>query len=369
MTNSRSLIVTAALAAAVLATVAFPAPALAQQAAAYTNPLDSQSDVSGWYFYDYYNWWAVDNSPIAGHDGNASLNINDGTSVDQAYNLYMYFESTPIDISGLDTPILSFWCLADLPDPNNNYYYRYFDIYDSNYNYYYEWSMGPSGWGDLTCTDQWHQHMLPIPADIASAGSLLLDPYCYFENYGDSNLQGWFIDQIQILVADTTPPDAVADLAAVNPTLTEIEVTWSAPHDDDVSGVTASYDLRYSTSPITGTNFAQATQVTGEPTPDVEGTPHSVLVTGLTEATTYYFAIQTTDIAGNVSAISNVASVATLTPPPPPPPPPAPNVIPEVEEPPKDILPCSAGTSAAPNGMLILAGLVALAAFAGAMKK
>jgi hypothetical protein len=368
MTNNRSLIVTAALLAAVIATVALPAPALAQQVATYTNPLDSQSDVSGWYLYDYFNYWAVDTSPINGHDGAGSLNCNDGTGLDYLGYDYMYIESAPIDISGLQDPIISWWCLVDLPDPSQNYMDGYLYIYDGNYNQSYGWSMGANGYEDLQCSSDWHQHQVTIPSNIQ--GSLIFSPYIYFEDYYyNPGNQGWFIDEFQILVADTTPPDSITDLAAVNPTLTEIEVTWSAPHDDDVSGVTASYDLRYSTSPITGTTFAQATQVTGEPAPDVEGTPHSVLVTGLTQATTYYFAIQTTDIAGNVSTISNVASVATLTPPPPPPPPPTSTNVPEIEEPPKDILPCSAGTSAAPNGMLILAGLVALAAFAGAMKK
>jgi len=137
-------------------------------------------------------------------------------------------------------------------------------------------------------------------------------------------------------------------------------VDWSAPHDNDISGVTASFDLRYSTSPITGTNFDSATQVNGEPAPGAEGTPASVLVTGLTQNTTYFFAIRTTDIAGNVSPVSNVPSLATLAPPPPPPPPPA-APPPPPELPPKNILPCSAGTSAAPTGLMALAGLIALA--------
>lgn len=364
----RCLVSTAALVAVAIASLAFPAPALAQQAATYTNPLDQQSDVSGWYLYDYYSYWAVDSSPINGHDGGGSLNCNDGTGLDYLGYNYMYMESAPIDISGLQDPILSWWCLIDLPDPSQNYFDAYLYLYDGNYNQSYGVSMGINGYEELECSSDWHQHQVTIPSNIQ--GSVIFSPYVYFEDYYyNAGNQGWFIDEMQILVADTTPPADIADLAASNPTLTEIQVDWSSPADDDVSGVTASFDLRYSTSPINGTNFDAATQVTGEPNPDVEGTPHSVLVTGLTEDTTYFFAIKTTDIAGNVSGVSNVASMTTLAPPPPPPPPPSSNAPAGPDEPPDDILPCSAGTSAAPTGLLALAGLVVLAAFAGAMKK
>lgn len=362
----RGLVVGAAVLAVLAAVAAFPTPAQAQMAAAYTNPLDSSSDVSSWYLYDYYNYWAVDSTPIAGYDGGGSLNCNDGTGLDYLGYNYMYIESVPIDIDGLQDPILSWWCLVDLPDPSLNYFDGYLNLYDGNYNQYYGLSMGLGGWQDLQCSDDWHQHQVAIPSYIQ--GALIFSPYIYFEDYYyQAGNQGWFIDQLQILVADVTPPDAIGDLNAANPTLTEIELSWTTPFDDDVSGVTASFDLRFSTSPINGTNFSSANTVTGEPNPDVEGTQHNVLLTGLTEDTTYFFAIVTTDIAGNVSAVSNVASIATLAPPPPPPPPSsATGDEIEVKD---DILPCSAGTTAAPMGLLALAGLIALAAFAAAIRK
>jgi MYXO-CTERM domain-containing protein len=83
-------------------------------------------------------------------------------------------------------------------------------------------------------------------------------------------------------------------------------------------------------------------------------------VTGLTADTTYYFAIKTTDKAGNVSLISNGTSATTL-PPPPPPAPPTINANAGLIEEDEDILPCSAGTAAAPAGLMALAGLIALA--------
>jgi len=348
--------------------------AQAQMAATYTNPLDASSDLSNWSYYDGYPFYpAIDSNPTGGHSGQ-SLNWNDANgSADVAlYNYwYAYGETELMDCQGLQNPVFSFWCKVDAGPAS--YTDRYVYMYDAYYNWGFYYSIGDSGY-DLNCGSdgEWHQHQITLDQNIVSSGGTRMYFWNYFEYYsqGSSGTTGYFLDHMQILVADTTPPDSILDLAAANPTLTEIELSWTSPYDDDVSGETASFDLRVSTTPITGTNFNSATPITGEPAPGAEGTAHNVLVTGLTESTTYYFAIQTTDIAGNVSAVSNVVSLATLTPPPPPPPPPAPGSGAIVEEDvPDDILPCSAGTNAAPTGLMALAGLIALAAFAGMVRK
>ena len=365
----RSLVASIAACAVAMAILAFPVPALAQQAAAYTNALDSQSDVSSWYLSDYWGQWAVDNSPIEGHNSPASLNCNNGSQLEYYYN-DMYFQTSPIDIQGMSSPSITWWCLTDLPDPNNNYVDRYLYLFDESFNAFFFYSIGESGF-DLNCgTDgQWHQHTIQIPQEIQDFGNVILYAGTYYEFYDDGAYQGWFTDDLQILVADITPPDPIGDLAAGGETLTTVDVTWSAPHDDDVSGVVDSYDLRYSLTPINGANFDSATTVAGEPNPDFEGTHHTKTVTNLLEDTTYYFAIRSTDIAGNLSPVSNVASVTTLAPPPPPAAPaPPPSTFGPPEET-KDILPCAAGTNAAPTGLLALAGLIALAALARALRK
>jgi hypothetical protein len=87
-----------------------------------------------------------------------------------------------------------------------------------------------------------------------------------------------------------------------------LTVRWSAPGDDAGLGTATAYDLRMSTSPINDGNFAQATQVDGMPAPRPAGTIQRVTIRGLSEGTTYFFAIKTVDDAGNWSPISNVAS-------------------------------------------------------------
>ncbi len=91
-----------------------------------------------------------------------------------------------------------------------------------------------------------------------------------------------------------------------------VTLTWTTPGDDSLSGTASSFDIRYSTSPITAANFSSATRwTTGVPTPASSGTTQTVTVTGLSAATTYYFAMKTADDVPNWSGMSNVISKST----------------------------------------------------------
>ena len=78
----------------------------------------------------------------------------------------------------------------------------------------------------------------------------------------------------------TTPPAAVTNLAVGTRTQTSL-LTWTAVGDDGSTGTATTYDLRYSTSPITAANFGSATPVTGEPAPKTAGQAETLTVTGL----------------------------------------------------------------------------------------
>lgn len=114
---------------------------------------------------------------------------------------------------------------------------------------------------------------------------------------------------------DTVPPADVSDLSTSGATASSINLSWTAPGDDGNSGTASSYDVRYSTIPITSGNWDSAIQVSGEPTPSIAGTNETMTVSGLVSATTYYFAIKTADEVPNGSGLSNVASGTTLAPP------------------------------------------------------
>lgn len=110
---------------------------------------------------------------------------------------------------------------------------------------------------------------------------------------------------------DATPPQAVATLDAVLPSRNSLTLVWLAPGDDGAVGTASEYDLRYSTSPITEANWGSVLQVNNEPSPSAAGTPESLTVVGLSEATTYYFALKAADEIPNWSALSNVAGNST----------------------------------------------------------
>lgn len=115
--------------------------------------------------------------------------------------------------------------------------------------------------------------------------------------------------------SDGTPPAAIQDLSVTSGYVLQT-LTWTAPGDDGSVGTAAAYDVRYSDVSITEENWPTATEVTVEPTPAASGTEQSVSVGGLSGGATYYFAVKTSDEAGNQSALSNLAS-GSLPPPPP----------------------------------------------------
>ncbi len=115
--------------------------------------------------------------------------------------------------------------------------------------------------------------------------------------------------------ADIIAPDAVTDLAAQPGALGAISLSWTAVGDDggavDCSGAgtAANYDIRYAGSPIiTDADFDGATQVEDEPSPGSCGSTEVFCIGGLELGVSYYVVLKVEDEAGNVSALSNVAS-------------------------------------------------------------
>jgi len=92
---------------------------------------------------------------------------------------------------------------------------------------------------------------------------------------------------------------------------TAVTLTWTAPGDDGATGQATTYDIRYSTAPITDVNFSSASQVSSPPSPQVAGSTETYTVSNLQPSTTYFFALKTRDEVGNTSAISNVTSKTT----------------------------------------------------------
>jgi hypothetical protein len=111
-----------------------------------------------------------------------------------------------------------------------------------------------------------------------------------------------------VLACSLAPAAARAQAPADTVTL-----AWTAPGDDGNVGTAATYEMRMSLAPIDEPAWGGATVVTGAPAPLPAGAHQSMVVRGLTNGTTYYFAIKTVDDAGNWS-ISNPVLGSTVDP-------------------------------------------------------
>ena len=111
---------------------------------------------------------------------------------------------------------------------------------------------------------------------------------------------------------EATAPAAIANLTIDSVTAGAIIISWTAPGDDGTSGTASQYDIRYSAAPISAANFADATQVSGEPSPHPAGSSETFTITGLDSDTRYYIAIKSADEVPNWSDISNVVNSSTI---------------------------------------------------------
>ena len=113
-------------------------------------------------------------------------------------------------------------------------------------------------------------------------------------------------------VDDGTSPDPISDLTVSAFTSSSVTLSWTASGDDGDNGTAARYDLRYDNAPINWATWGSCTQVDGEPAPKPAGSTETMTVTGLTEDSTYFFALMVYDEAGNADNPSNCVSAICL---------------------------------------------------------
>ncbi len=113
---------------------------------------------------------------------------------------------------------------------------------------------------------------------------------------------------------DLKAPAKVSDLLISAATYSTLTLEWTAPGDDNFDGQAASYDLRYSTTPILSDNdFSSATPVPEPIEPGPGGSLERLTVGGLESGKTYHFAIKARDDQDNLSPLSNDASGTTAS--------------------------------------------------------
>jgi hypothetical protein len=110
---------------------------------------------------------------------------------------------------------------------------------------------------------------------------------------------------------DTISPSTIDDLTVIKSRPISIEVSWTAPGDDENAGTALYYEIRYGNIPITDSTWDTAIPVSNVPKPEIAGKIQSMIVIGLVPETEYYFAIKATDEQKNTAALSNVVRAQT----------------------------------------------------------
>jgi hypothetical protein len=114
---------------------------------------------------------------------------------------------------------------------------------------------------------------------------------------------------------DILPPGPVTNLTAdVDTQHQSVILRWTAPGDDDYTGIASKYDLRVSAVPPQNVYadsawFVSARKVGVTQTPHASGIVDTVLVQNIPLDTTFYFALRTADEKLNWSPVSNVVQV------------------------------------------------------------
>lgn len=145
-------------------------------------------------------------------------------------------------------------------------------------------------------------------------GSLVPSHTYYVRLKTRDEAENWSVESNEAGAApDNVRPAAVTDLVTASATTTSLTLRWTASGDDSLSGTATSYDIRRSASAINSeAQFAAATPVAYAGTPHAPGQPDSVVVTALPLDSSFFFRLKVRDDAGNLSALSNLATGTTL---------------------------------------------------------
>ena len=165
-----------------------------------------------------------------------------------------------------------------------------------------------NNWVNATRVNSISNPANPGTAESLTVSNLIEDTTYYFaiKTIDARNNESVISNVADDSTIDNVPPSTITDLtASTYSSGASVLLQWTTPGDNGITGKASEYDVRYSTNPITSTNFSNATRFLDVPTPQNPLVQQSVLVSDLNFETRYYFAVKTIDESDNVSTVSN----------------------------------------------------------------
>jgi predicted phage tail protein len=117
------------------------------------------------------------------------------------------------------------------------------------------------------------------------------------------------VSAVSALAQDVCAPAKVTTVATTS-YYASIQISWTATGDDCNTGNASTYEVRYSSSNITDTNWQSASVLCSDVSATNGNQNTCCLTTGCPGIQTYYFAVFLIDDAGNRSPLSNVVTGA-----------------------------------------------------------
>ena len=118
-----------------------------------------------------------------------------------------------------------------------------------------------------------------------------------------TRLHAWMLATVLSLAVVPSAPAATVT----------VTLYWTAPGDDGHTGRATTYEMRWSSSPITNSNVHLAPRFIGLSQPSMAGQRDSMRVTVPVTGGPLFFALRTADEAGNWSGVSNNATLPGTT--------------------------------------------------------
>ena len=107
---------------------------------------------------------------------------------------------------------------------------------------------------------------------------------------------------------DETAPGTILDLTITDSMGTVLSLSWTATGDDGEEGTAHQYDVRYSSVPVTASNWDDASVATGIGAPAAAGETETAIIEDVAWWSRMYVGIKVVDEAGNWSGISNIVA-------------------------------------------------------------